>query len=653
MSGYGHVFSEQAIGPLTIPNRVVRTAHSTRQPWGSDDLIAYHVARARGGVGLSILGAASVHPSSPVDIPAYDDGVIPGYEKLAAAFLPYDTRLMQQLWHAGSVRTTNPLGGPPWSASAVMNPVSGTVPRPMTQQMIDDVVAGFGSAARRVRDGGLDGVEVHAGHSYLIAQFLSPMTNRRDDRYGGDLDNRTRLLREVLAAIRESVGPDFPVGVRISSDEEVPGGLTPTDMLEVARKIEPLVDFVSVSIAGYYRFDRIMATADGSPTGYEIPSSEQITRSLSVPTIVAGRIQTLDHAEHLIESGVADMVSMVRALIADPDLVVNSRAGNEQLVRPCLGTNEGCIGGRFDNAFGCVVNPAAGNETRWTSPPRSNRPRRVLVVGGGPAGLEAAREAAMRGHSVSLFELTNRLGGQVAIAARAPHRAEYGAHVAWLEAELRRLGVRVRLRTAGEPDVIASEAPDVLVVATGSTPRRDGFSAARPAVVFAADQQARVLTSWDVLLHPGDLDVGPEAVVTDNVGGFEAISTLEALLAQGGDVTLVTRHDTFGTALPYPLATVAAARARLLANERFRLVTNAVVRDLTHDTAEVEWLQTARTEWIPASSFAAVGANEANRELADVLTTTFDGAVHVIGDAAYSTTMREAIAQGAETGRSL
>lgn len=338
---YRRVLSPLTIGSTVLPNRIVRTAHSTTQPWGGRSLVEYHVARARGGVGLTILGAASVHPSSPSDIPAHQEGVVAGYERLVEAVTPYGMRLMQQLWHGGSALGTNPLGGPPWSASDVPNPLRGVIPVPMTQAMIDDVVAGYAAAADRARRGGLDGVEVHAGHTYLPAQFLSPLTNRREDDYGGDLPNRARFLLEVLAAVRATVGPDFPVGVRLSAEEETPGGLTPDDTAQVARLVEPYVDFIDVTLGGYHRFHRMVATSDGAPTGYEIPAAQVVTRAVRVPTIVAGRITTLDHAEHLLAEGVADLVGMVRATIADPDLVAKARQGREELIRPCIGTNEG------------------------------------------------------------------------------------------------------------------------------------------------------------------------------------------------------------------------------------------------------------------------------------------------------------------------
>ena len=634
------MFRSLRLAGLTIPNRVVRTAHTTHQALASPEMVDYHLARARGGVGLTILGAASVHPSAPMEIATHLDSVVAEYQRFMEALAPYDMKVMQQLWHPGSAGHANALGGPLWSASDVPNPVRGRTPIPMTPGMIDDVVAGYAAAARRVKQGGLHGVEVHGGHNYLVSQFLSTATNRRSDEYGGSLENRLRLLREILVAIRSEVGPDFPVGVRLSSSDDVRGGLTPQDAHEAAQGIQSLVDFIDVSFGGYYRFNRMMATADGYPLGYELDSSAQVTRGLEVPTIVTGRIMTVEHAEQIIESGVADMVSMVRALIADPDIVAKTLAGDEDRIRPCIGTNEGCVASRRGN-FGCVVNPEAGQERLWTPASRPVGTRRVLIGGGGPAGLEAARTAALNGHEVTLLELTGQLGGQVHVAARAPYRSDFGMHVQWLEAEVRRLGVTIRLKTPIEPDVVAAIAPDVVVLAVGSTPRTDGFSASRPAHRFSEVQQRRLKTSWDVFGFGGSPGPCESVVVYDDAGDFEGVSVVEALLDRGCTVTLVTRHDTFGVGVPEPASTVQAARDRLAGHQRLTLLPNAVLRDVEAEGVEVEFLGSGRGVRVPADAVVVVGANASNSDVVETIRESFDGELHVVGDALVPGRLRE------------
>ncbi len=654
---YDNLFETLDVGSVTIPNRIVRTAHSTGHPWVSTDrsLIAYHEARARGGVGLSILEIGGVHLSSPTQIPVFADFVIDGYQKLAEAVHPHGMKLFQQLWHGGNAAPVS-LGGAPWSASDVPNPEVGIVPVPMTKAMIDELVAAFASAARRVKEGGLDGVEIHAAHGYLVGQFLSPNTNRRDDDYGGSLENRTRFLREILEAIRAEVGPGFPVGVRLSSSEEITGGLEPDDSAEIARLVEPLVDFVDVSLAGYYKFYKMLAPMD-EPLGYELPKSEIVTRAVSKPTIVTGRIMTLDHASRIVESGVADMVSMVRALVADPDLVRKAREGRAAEVRPCIGSSQGCVGGLFSPKLGmmprmgCVVNVAAGNETMLPSdvPGPASRRKRVLVAGGGPAGLEAARAAALRGHEVALHEMTRQLGGQVAIAATAPHRGDYGAITNWLSEEMERLGVTVRLRAPVDPDVVREEAPDVLIVATGSSPRRDGFQAGQPGLVPPGFDLPHVYTSWDVFGFGSRATIGSRAVLYDDTGEYEAVATAEALIAAGAAVTFVTRYDRIGFRVPSPDATMLPALERLRSGP-FELRPLSYVEEITPTDVHIGVLGGTGSEKLRADTVVWVGYNLPNRDLADAVA-GFSGQVELVGDAAGGVGLQKAIREGHMAGR--
>lgn len=651
---YERVFQPIDIAGTTIPNRIVRTAHSTAHPWvdSGDELIAYHEARARGGVGLSILEIGGVHLSSPSLIPVYGDHVVPGYHKLVDRLHPHGMKVFQQLWHGGAAAPINLLGGPPWSASDVPNPDSGTVPRPMTQAMIDDVVAAFAAAARRCREGGIDGVEIHGAHGYLVGQFLSPLTNRRTDRYGGSCENRARFLCEVLAAMRAEVGPDYPLGVRLSASEEVEGGLVPEDAVEIAKLVEPEVDFVDVSLGSYYRFYKMLSPMD-DPLGYEIPTSGQVTRAVQVPTIVTGRIMTLDHAERLLADGTAELVSMVRALIADPDLVVKARHGRAEQIRPCISSSQGCVGGIFGDArrMGCVVNIAAGQESMLPSddPGRASRARTVMVVGGGAAGLEAARTAALRGHAVSLYEMTRHLGGQVRVAAQAPHRADYGAIVRWLGEELDRLGVDVHLATPVDPDLVREVGADLVIVATGSTPRRDGFRISRPATPLPGADLPHVCTSWDLFGAGGRATVGERAVVFDDTGGYEAISVAEELMARHAAVTFVTRHTGIGEHLQAKGATILPAKERLFSGD-FTLVTDAVPTAVTATTVEVGFLGSQGSRTIDADTVVMVGYNTPNRELADELA-DHGGEVALVGDANGGRTLQGAIREGHMAGR--
>ena len=520
---------------------------------------------------MSTLEATGVHAGAPSAVPLYSDDCIPFYREISSRMAPYDMKLLQQIYHPGSA-TRPKKASFQWSSSPIPNPMVGGIPIEMTKAMIDEVVASFASAARRCRDGGLDGVDLHASSGYLIEQFLSPANNIRTDEYGGSLENRMRFLMEILEAIRAEVGYDYCVGIRLPNEEYIPGGLLPEDNAEIARIVEPFVDYVSLHMGSYWRFHKLLATMD-DPLGHEVAASEVITRSVSKPTIVVGRIMTLDHASHIVESGAADMVSMVRALIADPELVNKARRGEESRIRPCIGSSMGCVGQLMSTGvLSCVVNVAAAKETTVSFEPEGVAAvaKKVLVVGGGPAGLEAARTAALRGHQVELHEATRRLGGQVAIAASAPHRSDIGAITQWLVDEIERLGVTIRLSSMVEPDIVDEVDPDEVIVATGSTPRRDGFQLATPVTPIPGHDLAHVYSSWDVFGFGGRAAVEGPCVVFDDTGTFEAISVADALLATGAAVTMISRYESIGATLPYPPATVEAARERLMSG-RLRL----------------------------------------------------------------------------------
>jgi 2,4-dienoyl-CoA reductase-like NADH-dependent reductase (Old Yellow Enzyme family) len=648
MALYDNLFEPIEVGPVRIPNRIVRSPHGTGLL--GEDLIAYHEARARGGVGMSTIQATGVHPGAPSGIPIFSDSCRPLLEQIAERMAPHGMKMFLQVYHPGAAGGMG--NAEAWSASAIPNPLAGVVPIAMTKTMIDDVVASFAAAAKRCCECGLDGVDVHASSGYLIHEFLSPALNQRTDDYGGSLENRMRFMLEVIEAIRSELGDAaFAVGVRLPNHDYVPGGLTPEMNAEIAQRVDPLVDYVSLHMGAYWRFHKLIAPSD-DPLGVEMPSNEPITRVVSKPTIVVGRIMTLDHASHIVDTGAADMVSMVRALIADPELVNKARRRDEHKIRPCIGSNMGCVGQLMTaGRISCVVNIAAAREAKVTHDPETKAaaPKRIMVVGGGPAGLEFARTAAMRGHEVELHEAMKVLGGQVTMAASAPHRADLGAITSWLAEEIDGLGVTVHLNSMVEPDMIAERAPDEVVIATGTTPRADGFQVSTPAASVPGYDLPHVYSSWDLLGFGDITHIEGPAVVFDDTGSFEAISVADVLLGAGVPVTMVSRLNAIGETLSYPPVTVGAARERLMSGD-FDFVGGHYLRSINPQEVEVGVLYTERSRRIAARTVILVSFNAPNREIAEALTAQ-GHTPHLIGDVRARSSIMSAIHGAAELGR--
>ena len=513
---YEHILAPIEINGLEIKNRVVRTAHGTNIGQGriNDELIAYHEARAAGGCGLTILEAASVHPTDMGTLWLHESSVVDGYHRLMDRLAPYGMTVFQQLGHLGYEGVTAD-GGPPWSASELAGPSIRRPAKAMVQDDIDELVDAFAQSARWSIEGGLHGVEVHIAHGYLLQQFMSPATNQRTDRYGGSWQNRIRLAREVVAAVREAIGPQVPMGVRIGSEALGDGGVTEHDCADLVKVLadDGLIDYVNLTYGSCLRPHKIMGGMH-EPPGYELEAAAPVVAAVELPAIVTGRFRTLAEADELIADGVADMVGLTRAHIADPDLVAKSIEGREAEVRPCIAGNDGCVGGLNRGRLSCAVNPAVGRELEYPPPGPNPQPRRIVVVGGGPGGMEAARLAAEQGHSVVLLESRARLGGAVRQAQELPTRALLGDICDWQQRELARLGVDVRLNQPADVELVTASRPDLVVVATGAT------GAEIP----------------DVSTMPK----GATAVVDDRFGGYEALGLAEWLATQGLAITLTS-----------------------------------------------------------------------------------------------------------------
>ena len=536
---FPYLFSPLRVGSITVPNRVVFSAHLTNLAQGNrpgPDLVAYYEERARGGAGLIITEEQSVHPTDHAYerlIMAFDEAVVPAYRELTRRVRAHGTRVLAQINHNGGQAASTYTRLPVWAPSPIADPLFREVPKEMEAAEIAEVVAAYARVARHVLDGGFDGAELQASHSSLLRQFLSPYANRRDDAYGGSVERRARLVREVVDAIRAEVGHGFVLGVRIPGDEFLDGGLTLEHSVETVRILDRDggVDYYNTSLG---TATHTLFMVEGSmhlPPGYQLFTAAALREVTDRPVIGVGRIKDPLQAERALAAGVCDLVGMVRQQIAEPATARRAREGRVEEMRLCISCNQDCIGREGLNLeIGCIENPAAGHELRMGAGalrPVGGR-RRVLVAGGGPAGMQCAVTAARRGCQVTLVEALEELGGQVRLAARVPNRAEFGDLARNLEGELRRERVAVRLGERAMPDGVLAERWDAVVCCTGARP-------SKPA--------EHVLSVSEVM---AGTPVGERVAVVDEVGFHQATSAAEWLAQHGRRVHVLTPTLTVG-----------------------------------------------------------------------------------------------------------
>ena len=652
---YEHVLSPIDIGGVQVPNRVVRTAHATGIGAGhmSDALIEYHAARARGGVGLTIIEILSVHKTSPATLNAFDPRLPSEYEKLLAACEPHGMKLFQQLWHAG--HNGSPLdGSPPWSASDVPSPQVGVVPKAMTKGQIDEIVAAYADTVNLCKDSGLHGVEIHAAHGYLPQQFLSANTNKREDEYGGSFENRMRFLMDLMRACRAYAEPGFAVGVRLAADATV-GGIGPEENIAVVKALnaEGLADFVNVSLGSYHSFPKMIGGMH-EPVGYELETAEPVTRVTGdSASIVTGRFRTMEEADQVIRLGQADLVGMTRASIADPELVNKTKRGEVARVRPCIACNQGCVGQLLGprGRVGCAVNAAAGFETRWGDDKLQlvQEPKRVLVIGGGPAGMEAARVAAKRGHQVVLAEAMADLGGALELASRAPTRQQFKDFLIWLQDEIYLEGVDVRLSTYVEADDLDQFEADHVILATGAEPRLDGVQISHPGEPIEGIGLGHVASSNDLFHDPGTVNA-THALVIDDVGHYEGLATAELLANAGVEVTMVTRLPTLAP-LVRPALMVDPALERL-GKRNFSFHVGTRVLNTDGQSARLQAVTGGDAWSINADLVVFISLNRPRDEMVHDLETK-GLSYRLIGDANSPRFLERAVAEGNAAGREI
>ena len=540
MATYDALLRPFTLKHLEIRNRIMSTAHAPA--YGEAGMPAeryrlYHEEKAKGGIGLTLFGGSSAvsidNPATFGQLDLSHDRVIPHLARFAEAIHGHGAHTFCQLSHAGR-RTRWDIANwlPSVSPSHVREPEHRTFPKAMEDWDIERIVADFGQGARRCQEGGLDGVELLFSGSHLALQFFSPSTNRRQDGYGGTLENRMRFALEVLGEVRRQVGPDFILGVRMTGDEFIEEGLSQDDCLDIARGLATtgLIDYLNVmgSQVRDWRSSSLSIPNMSFPVAPYLYLASAIKAAVDIPVFHAARIPDLATAARAVEEGHVDMVAMTRAHMADPHIVRKLEAGREDDIRQCVGANY-CINRIYlgHDAL-CIQNPATGREGSLPhTVARGAGGKRVVVVGAGVAGLEAARVSALRGHEVVLFEAAAETGGQINLAARATWRESLSGVARWLDGQVRKAGVDLRLGTEAGREAVLAEAPQIVVIATGGTPDKGEIAGAE-----------HVTTTWDIL--SGAVEPGSSVLLYDDNGDHQGLSCAEYVAARGAQLELVT-----------------------------------------------------------------------------------------------------------------
>ncbi|MGD0918515.1 MAG: mycofactocin system FadH/OYE family oxidoreductase 2 [Thermodesulfobacteriota bacterium] len=557
------LFSPIKLREVEIPNRICFSAHTTNfavHGLINERHIAYYEERAKGGCGLIILGELSIHPTDrPYEqmIEAYDRKVVQGYQELTSAVHKHPTKIFAQLSHSGfqcdGCISRQPVLGP----SPISDVEFGEVAKVMEPEDINEIVENFAKAAAYVKQGGFDGIEISLGHRSLLRQFLSPLSNYRQDEYGGSLENRMRFIMEIIDSIRRAVGKDYPIGIRLCADELFYGAITLGDAKEMAKRFEATgkIDFINVSVGTYYNLQLVRGSMH-FPLGFTLHLSQGIKEAVNVPVFANNRINTPQLAEEILSSGKADMVGLVRALICDPQFSQKAKEERSGEIFICVSDNQGCIG-RVNQAktIGCIQNPSVGFEKKVEKELLQPIPKKkkVMVIGGGPAGMEAARVAALRGHQVTLYEKEPELGGQINIAKKGAGRENIGLVVTNLMSQLKKWEVQIEPGVEVTEEFIIMNNPDVAIVATGSVPKEDPFP--------GRYSSAQVLNVWQVL--KGEAAIGERVLLIDGDGHHKATSTAEFLADRGKKVDVLTDALFVGMELG-PIGDLYNSRQRLL-----------------------------------------------------------------------------------------
>ncbi|KUO77183.1 MAG: NADH:flavin oxidoreductase [Desulfosporosinus sp. BRH_c37] len=523
------LFSPAQIGTLQLRNRLVMTPmHLGYSPKGevNDQLVEFYRARARGGVGLIIVGGCGIdrignaYGMTQID----DDRFIPGLSRLVNAVHAEGAKIVPQLYQAGRYAHSAMTGQPSVAPSPIPSRLTGQTPVELTQEKIYEIIASFVNAAKRAQTAGFDGIEILASAGYLISQFLSPVTNQRTDRYGGDLQARMTFGLEVVAAVRREVGPDYPIIVRVAGNDFMPGSHTNTESRAFCQALEK-AGVNALNVTGGWHETPVPQLTMNVPLGAYAYLAAGIKQAVSIPIFACNRINTPDLAEEILQQGKADFIGMARPLLADPELPNKAMSGHSERIRPCIGCNQGCLDYVFRmKPTSCLVNAEAGRESELAPKSQSEKPQHILVIGAGAAGMEFARVAAGRGHKVTIWEESMRSGGQLSLAASPPGRQDFLNLGTYLAYACKEIGVTIEHDVQATPENVLMAVQEGkftrVVIATGARP-------ISPAIPIEAGVE--VLQAWDVLT--GRSKTGENVIIVG--GGAVGVDTA-LLLAECG-----------------------------------------------------------------------------------------------------------------------
>ncbi len=639
---FEHLFQKGSIGKINTRNRIVMAPMGTNYAGENGEvtnrLINYYAERAKGGAGLIIVEVGAVdHPEAKAmanQLRIDNDKFIPGLSELTDRVHNHGAKIFQQLHHAGRQTAPNEIEGKqPVSASPIKGIVEGK-PRKLETQEVEELVTKFVDSAEREKRAGFDGVEVHGAHGYLIGQFISPRTNKRDDKYGGDLEDRLTFPLEIIEGIRERVGEDYPLSFRLSANEFVEGGHGIEESKKVAKKLEIAgIDVLHIS-AGTYESMATSLEPMNYEEGWKTHLSEQIKEVVDIPTITVGVIRKPEMANQIIKEEVADFVAIGRGQIADPYFAEKAAKGKTESINRCISCNK-CIGRLLDDRrIRCAVNPKVGREKEFNQLKEAEE-RDVLVIGGGPGGMEAAKWAAERGHNVTLYEKEEELGGQMKIASKPPGKSKINWFIEYLKKEIDKFDIDLETGTKADLDTIKSEDPDEIVLATGAEPIE---------LEIPINGEENVLQSWTVLEE--ERDISEQKIVVIG-GGQVGCEVSEYLLEKDNNVILLEMLGSIATDME-PIAKFDMLTR--LQGEDIELKTNEKVIEI--DETEVKTQKNGEKNTYTADKVILAIGNQPKNELVDELSNE-DYKVYLVGDAKEPRRIFEAVREGTEAGISI